>query len=244
MCLTYARVQLLEEALQSFLQQDYDGPTELLILNDFADQTLIFDHPQVRVVNLQRRFRTLGEKANAAAALCSHDLICVWDDDDIYLPHRIRQSVERLSPTRGFYSPRRGWMLNHGELSGPESNVFHSGSCFTRELFDSVGGYAAMGNGLDQEIESRFERARPGSTIAAAIDPVDLFYIYRWGGTRSYHISGYGDAAPGEPDEHAQVARHVARAVAAGEIAVGTVTLSPAWRQDYAAMIAAALAAG
>src|SRR4051812_36406312 len=101
-CLTYGRVSILEEAIHSFLLQDYHGPKELLVLNDLASQTLRFEHPDVRVINLPLRFRTVGEKMNAAAALCSHDILFVWDDDDIYLPNRISFSIQKLSETQGF----------------------------------------------------------------------------------------------------------------------------------------------
>jgi hypothetical protein len=47
----------------------------MIVLNDYADQILTFDHPEVQVINLPRRFRTVGEKMNAAAALASHDLL-------------------------------------------------------------------------------------------------------------------------------------------------------------------------
>ncbi|HEY0602798.1 MAG TPA: hypothetical protein VGD58_07800 [Herpetosiphonaceae bacterium] len=63
-CLTYARPELLEEAVYSFLQQEYPGLKELIVLNDYAEQTLMFDHPEVRVINLPWRFRTVGEKRN------------------------------------------------------------------------------------------------------------------------------------------------------------------------------------
>jgi len=33
-CITYDRVELLEEAIESFLRQDYKGEKELVILND------------------------------------------------------------------------------------------------------------------------------------------------------------------------------------------------------------------
>src|SRR4051812_42465388 len=163
-CLTYGRAAVLEEAIQSFLLQDYQGVKELLILNDLASQTLRFDHPDVRIINLPLRFRTVGEKMNAAAALCSHDLLFVWDDDDIYLPHRIRLSVEQFVEARGFFTTGVAWLWNDGQIEAMTENTFHSGSCFTRELFDAVQGYAAMGNGYDQEIEARFEETRPGST--------------------------------------------------------------------------------
>jgi len=60
-CLTYGRPRMLEEAIHSFLQQDYAGPKEMIVLNDYADQTLDLDHPEVQVINVPRRCRTLGE---------------------------------------------------------------------------------------------------------------------------------------------------------------------------------------
>ena len=49
-CLTYGRPRLLEEAIHSFLQQDYAGPKEMIVLNDYADQVelnVIDDGPGV-----------------------------------------------------------------------------------------------------------------------------------------------------------------------------------------------------
>lgn len=48
LCPTYGRVALLEEAIYAFLQQDYPGPKELIVLNDYEQQTLFFDHPRER----------------------------------------------------------------------------------------------------------------------------------------------------------------------------------------------------
>jgi glycosyltransferase involved in cell wall biosynthesis len=128
-CLTYVRPELLEEAICSFLQQEYGGPKELIVLNDYAKQTLIFDHPEVRVINLPRRFRAVGEKMNAAVALASHNLLFVWDDDDIYLPHRLSFSVEHFDPKKGFFKPNQAWFWSNATLHGPTENFFHVGSC-------------------------------------------------------------------------------------------------------------------
>ena len=73
-CLTYGRPAILAEAIESFLQQDYQGRKELIVLNDYVDQILTFDHPEVRVINVPKRFRTVGEKMNAAVALAA--MIC------------------------------------------------------------------------------------------------------------------------------------------------------------------------
>ncbi len=54
-CITHGRVHLLEEALNSFLLQDDPEDTELVIVNDYSHQRLIFDHPRVKIYNLYRR---------------------------------------------------------------------------------------------------------------------------------------------------------------------------------------------
>ena len=80
--ITYGRVEFLEESLQSFLNQDYDGEKELVIVNDYPQQKLIFDHPEVRIFNLDYTFETIGQKENFAVEQCKGDIIAVWDDDD------------------------------------------------------------------------------------------------------------------------------------------------------------------
>ena len=53
-CPTYGRTSSLEEAIYRFLNQDYDGEKELIILNDLQDQTLFFDHPEVKIINSKK----------------------------------------------------------------------------------------------------------------------------------------------------------------------------------------------
>src|SRR5215470_348934 len=173
-CLTYGRPEVLEEAIYSFLCQDYSGRKELIVLNDYAGQHLTCDHADIQVFNIPKRFRTVGEKMNAAVALASHDLLSVWDDDDIYLPHRLRFSVAHFDHTQGFFKADQGWFWNHGHLSGPEKNAFHSGSCWLRSVFDAVRGYAAEGSGHDQLFEQRLAQHFPGATRPYPIQPEDI----------------------------------------------------------------------
>ncbi len=115
MCLTYGRpTWVVNEAVESFVRQDYAGERELVLLNDCAQQTYSCDHPDVVVVNTGRRFKTVGEKRNACAALAQHDLLCVWDDDDIYLPHRLSFSVRMMREHeryRRFFKPSKAFVL-------------------------------------------------------------------------------------------------------------------------------------
>ncbi|HYE21092.1 MAG TPA: glycosyltransferase family A protein [Tepidisphaeraceae bacterium] len=241
MCLTYGRPELLEEAIQSFLLQDYPGVKEMLVLNDWGAQVLQCDHPEVCVVNVPRRFRTVGEKRNAAAALARHDLLFVWDDDDIYLPHRLSFSVRMLDPAKGFFKPSKAWQLDKGRVSGPKSNLFHSGGCWTRALFDRVGGYPHVGSGQDMAIELAFERVIGRGKNFNGITPADLFYLYRWGGGGSYHLSAFGRDTDGSAAGQAKVDEFLRRAVDKRLQRTGAIELRPAWRDDYPALVSAAI---
>jgi len=96
-CLTYRRPELLEEAIQSFLMQDYAGEKELIIVNDEPEQELVFDHPQVKIHNCDVRAPALNVKHNYAVSMATGNLITIADDDDIYLPHRLTTIASQQS---------------------------------------------------------------------------------------------------------------------------------------------------
>jgi hypothetical protein len=238
MCLTFARPKrMVEEAVYSFLNQDYPGDKELLLLNDFERQFFRFDHPEVTIVNVPARFRTVGEKRNAAAAMCRYDLLAVWDDDDIFLPHRLSFSVSLYDRKRRFFKPSKALMLNHGAVSGPAQGLFHSGGMWHRSLFDEAGGYAHMGSGQDREIEARFAAVIGAATGGAvkdydAIKPSEIFYLYRWSGTRSYHLSGFGRDGAGKSGND-KAAEFGLQQLREGRIEGGEIRLNPCWSVDY-----------
>lgn len=242
-CPTYGRPELLEEAIYAFLCQDYPGRKELVVVNDYADQHLTCDHADVRVFNILKRFRTLGEKMNAAVALAAHDLLFVWDDDDICLPHRLRFSVARFEPQKGFFNPDKTWMWDNGEVSGPVKGLLHAGSCWSRARFDAVRGYGAQGSGQDRVFERRLAQHFPGSTTRYEIAPHDIYYLYRWAGTGSYHISGFGDSKAGLNVGHTQVEAFVHQQASQGYIRRGHIALQPHWHTDYRQLVAQALQA-
>jgi hypothetical protein len=237
MCLTFGRPQrILEEAVYSFLNQDYPGAKELLILNDFTRQTIVFDHPQVSVVNAPTRFGTVGEKRNAAAALCRYVLIAVWDDDDIYLPHRLSFSLSKYDPTRRFFKPTLAFVLSKGVLRGPCPNRFHSSSMWHRSLLDEVGGYAPMGSGEDADIEARFKAVVGPEMTYGLIEPGEIYYIYRWSGTESYHLSGFGRDGAGQSGND-KVMEYVRLQFERGAIRSGEIVLEPQWSIDYSQLV-------
>src|SRR5687768_12090587 len=89
-CPTYGRaphsLKLLEEAVYWFTRQEYDGPKELIILNDCAEQRLVCHAPNVHVCNYPQRIASLGLKYNALIEIARGSIILPWEDDDISLP--------------------------------------------------------------------------------------------------------------------------------------------------------------
>lgn len=237
-CPTYGRVALLEEAIYAFLQQDYPGPKELIVLNDYDQQTLLFDHPEVRIINLPRRFRSVGEKYKAAVALASHDLLFAWHDDDIYLPHRLSYSVAHFAENTAFFKADKAWFWNDGQLSGPERNLFHGGSGWRRALFTQVHGYPHIGQRYDVEFEQLCKIAAPEAVRVDAIQPADIYYLYRWRGTDSYHFSTLG----GDGQEQQKVELYVKAQAAQGALPQGEIQLNPHWKSDYSALVQTYLA--
>ena len=149
-CPTYNRPpryqHLLEEAIASFLRQDYPNK-ELIVLNDCPGQELICDEPGVRVVNVAERFPSIGDKQNAAVGLARGELIAPWDDDDISLPWRLSLSVERLGDG-DYFNPRCYWFLdNEGLHFDHPMGYAHNASLFRRAAFEGVGGYPSKSFG-------------------------------------------------------------------------------------------------
>lgn len=186
-CCTFLRPKALGRLIHCFLQQDY-AERELIVLDDAAQ----YDNQQGdrwRLISIDRRFSTLGEKRNVAAALVGEDVeaLAVWDDDDLYLPWALRASVAALQeaawsrPSLVLHPHSNGTLWQHRT-----GGLFHGGWAYRRTAFERAGRYPAMSNGEDQALARRFERI--GATTA---DPCQLgfppFYVYCWGGQ---HLSG------------------------------------------------------
>jgi glycosyltransferase involved in cell wall biosynthesis len=226
-CPTYNRSpryqHLLEEAIASFLRQDYPNK-ELIVLNDCPGQELICDEPGVRVVNVAERYPSIGDKQNAAVGLARGELIAPWDDDDISLPWRLSLSVERLGDG-DYFNPRCYWFLDDeglhfDHLVGYANNA----SLFRRAAFEGVGGYPSKSLGADAALDAAF------SGLAHVVDPRrgdkeltrgEWFYIYRWGVSPA-HMSGSG-------------VENFYREVGKLPVAEACYHLSPHWRRDYVA---------
>ncbi|CAK9072977.1 Glyco_trans_2-like domain-containing protein [Durusdinium trenchii] len=88
------------EALQQIAMQDYPGPLEVIVMDDSprAEEASQFSQElDIRYFHVDRC--TIGEKRNMAVAEATRsgaEMICIWDDDDIFTVDRLRQQVSRM----------------------------------------------------------------------------------------------------------------------------------------------------
>lgn len=222
-CPANGRLDLLEEAIYGFLQQDYPGEKELIVLNDWGEHTLVYNHPLVHIINLPRRFHSMGEKLNALAALASHDLIMMWPEDDISLPHRISFTVSQLQPMHGFFNTQTAWVWKNGHIRHFEHTAFHGAALWTRDLFVKVHGYPHVGEGHETSFEKLCQEHAPELIDVRPTIAENIYYIHR-------ELQQDGQSG-------ADVADSVEQQETSARFRDGQIQLKPQWRDDYAALV-------
>lgn len=187
-CCTYNRKEPLEEAIQCFIDQDYENK-ELIILNDQEGVTLKIEGcpPNIYIYNHPTRFTSLGEKRNYIKTLTNGEYFCVWDDDDIYTPIRISKSVDLFERNKyvDIVKSKYAFMSVNNENYKVVTNLFHSQACISKEYMEKTQ-YPHKSVGEDMEFEH-------GAKVESIDTEALLFYVYRWGGDGIHHLSGISD---------------------------------------------------
>lgn len=231
-CITYGRVEYLEEAVQSFLLQKYDGPKELVIVNDYPLQKLVFNHPDVRIINLDHTFDSIGEKENYAVSACKYDTIAVWDDDDIALPNHL-SNINKYFPGHELLHWNKGIFLLSNEIAAIRC-IGNSGIVYSKTAWERVGKHEHENAGYDVTFVMKLER--DGVKVARPMPPDDeVSWMYTWGGG-SYHMSGLGTDTPDRENVIVRHGRHIENLRLQGKIPVGEIVLHPHWKFDYIRM--------
>lgn len=145
-----------------------------------------------RIVSSPVRFRTLGEKRNASAALVSPDVdaYCVWDDG-IYLPWHMSAVAAALA-NADYAIPTLIYVDKEDHLRRKINQwLFHGAWSLRKEALDRVCGYSFIQSGQDQGLLKRFKAAN-----LRLADPITFearpSYIYRWFTAHDQHISAMG----------------------------------------------------
>lgn len=191
-CCTYRRPRLLGHLIECFKRQTYPQKQRELIILDDAGQYFNQSNDGWRIISIPRRFRTLGEKRNACAALVSEDVegLLVADDDDIYLPHWFEAHADALEKAEWsrpslYLAEHQGGLREH--LTG---GLYHASWAFRRDAFDRVGGYRPINNGEDQELAHRLVQAE--TTQYDPCQSASPFFVWRFV-NETYHVSLMND---------------------------------------------------
>jgi len=231
--ITYGRVEFLEESLHSFLLQDYAGEKELVIVNDYPLQKLIFDHPQVRIYNLDKTFATIGEKENYATELCKGEIICQWDDDDVAMPWHLRNVEKYFTDDVNILHWNPGVFFNHDSITDI-TWIGNSGIVFRKSAWAAIGGHPIENAGYDMTFIERLNAY--GGRLFASPPKNEASWFYIWGG-RGYHMSGMGTDNNDKPNVIERHSSHIEILRRQGKIPTGDVQLKPHWKKDYEVML-------
>lgn len=96
---THARPEMMRRAVQSILDQDYDGPIEVVVVFDAcAPELPSVELPEGRSLRglVNDRSRGLAGARNTGILAASHELIAFLDDDDAWLPRKLALQVDAM----------------------------------------------------------------------------------------------------------------------------------------------------
>jgi glycosyltransferase involved in cell wall biosynthesis len=198
---TYGRPDYVAESLAMFLAQDYPFK-ELIVLNDCPGQVFSGDIQGVRLLNVDSRYPTLGEKRNAIVEQARGELIAVWDDDDVYLPWRLSYSVEQIERlATPFFFPSEYWAYwGEGPLHVNQAIpdwISHPQFVFRRDLWDSAGRYPAQTFGEDTVLAWNMLKVLGQDWPANGISPHDRLFVLR-AKSKYHHTSISGGEIPSD----------------------------------------------
>lgn len=238
-CPTFSRAYLLEEAIESFHRQDYEGEKELIICNDFPEQHFIYNHPNVKVVNLENRCPSLGNKRNITYGHATGDLFLTWGDDDIHLPKRISRMVNSLMEKNSQFSLEGPYIILYGGKISYVPTLVCGPHIISKKLFYDVGGIPERNSGEDQDFNSKIRRYLNIKTLDVC-ENTDAQFYYRFTSPRP-HISQYGFDKEGKKSGYDIILERAIEYIKSGAEPKGVYELNPHWKKDYVEEIEKAL---
>lgn len=237
-CPTYARVDTLEELIYSFINQEYEGESELIIVNDYPLQYLVFDHPKVKIFNIASPFKTIGEKINFCIEQTSFDIIATFDDDDIALPNHLTNISKYMKEGSPILHWAKGVYWNEPEITDI-TWIGNSGMVYWKEAWEAVKRIPLENAGYDTTFVSKLQSLNTPTFASPEDDEVSWFYRWKFipGGkiTRIgvYHQSGNGSDDEIKPNVLERHSVFIEERREAGFIPTGEIILNPRWHYDY-----------
>jgi glycosyltransferase involved in cell wall biosynthesis len=214
--LTYQRHHLLEEAIQSYLLQDWKY-SQMVIINDSPEVEYVFEHPQIKIVNLKERFSSVGKKLEYGFTQCVGDWVYRLDDDDLLSPYakELVEGYTTLYPHKDIVRCQKHYFMCHNKYEGLGDSI-NNGNCYKWNYLKRVGKFIDKSIGEDNWLTFHNNAdIHFGKTGHYSM-------IYRWG-MGTYHISGMGD----RPNEE------IYEITDKTNTESGIIYLEPKFREDY-----------
>ena len=186
-CPTLGRANLLEEAIESFLRQDFEDDKELIILNDADWQELSIEkHEEIRLYNVGERYPDMGTKWNTLVELAKYNVLVPWPNDDIMLPWAL-STFQAILWGHEYIHPKGRHVMTSKEYRGFSHHGCQGIIAFTKNAWREAGGYPKEYGGQDTGFLHRL-RGLYGPHDPQ-LSPEQAFFIYRWIGI-PFHLSG------------------------------------------------------
>jgi glycosyltransferase involved in cell wall biosynthesis len=230
-CPTFARAYLLEEALESFLRQDYQGGKELIICNDFPLQEFIFEHPEVKVINLPTRCPNLGSKRNVAYSYATGEYMLTWGDDDIHLPKRISRMVNAALELKSEFLLEGAHIILYAGKISYQPGLVAGPNIISKRLFEEIGGIPERNSGEDQSLNSILRKHLNKPKLDVCSNP-DAQFFYRFTSPRP-HISQFGFDKDGKKSGYDILLEEANKFISNGQEPSGKYVLKPHWKRDW-----------
>lgn len=181
---TYGNYEVACEALTCFLHQDYQNK-ELIIVNHH-EVPLIFNHPQVTILNLKSEdVPTLRHVKMVGIQKSNGKYIHFWDNDDLYLPWHLTDCVEGIKNTdKPAWKPKDVWISLRNKEYHRTSNLCEGTWIFDRTKIS-----------LDEYYTKHSEYADPpfywdiliGGELEESLFGALTSYVYRWATGDAHH---------------------------------------------------------
>jgi glycosyltransferase involved in cell wall biosynthesis len=213
--ITYKRPHLLEEAMESFLQQGVVG-AEMVIVNDNIEVDYVYDHPSIRIFNLKERFPSIAAKLEWGYKQCQNHYVYRLDDDDLLAPWALENVKQDIlnNPGHEIYRSRGMYFFVNNEFQKEDSNI-NNGNIYSKSYLDRIK-FPNKSGDEDADITFMHKANIYESKLKHSM-------IYRWG-MATLHISGMGI----QPNEVI-----LARADEVLKEKLGVIQLSPHFDNDY-----------
>jgi glycosyltransferase involved in cell wall biosynthesis len=108
-CCTYGRFECVQRVINCFIAQDY--PNKELIVYNTDEENPYVDYDcrllpyNIVIINrgidfiTKEPYTNVGAIRRDALQFAEGDYVVTWDDDDIFLPHFMRQGIDRIKET-------------------------------------------------------------------------------------------------------------------------------------------------